>query len=899
MSSGITCILIIFADRDAVIAQAIAEAKEYGRQQSIAREVSIQSMKNGRLTSGQMVGRLFKKATKSARQQGEARVMFEDMVHRAERKLAEAERKTLGTQSAEDRVEELAKELFHRPGSMLTNEELTLMNQEAGCSNIRPIPVCRYPIAWLYRSIDGTCNNLQNPLFGASETPFIRIVPPLYEDGIDSLRGDLQALQNELFPLGPFLPPIPSARHISKTVIFNDVDDMETPFTHTLMQWGQFLDHDLDLSPELEAQCIGCVFTKFCRPIRVQAQDPVFGENTKQNGECLRFARSLPACDLDVPGTMPPREQLNAITSFIDASQVYGSNEIVGKAVRAFVNGLLKEGPNFPGNLPSLPIDDDDIVACLNAEECFLAGDVRANEQISLTIMHTLWFREHNRIARELKRINPFWNDERLFQEARKIVGALIQKITYVDYLPKVLGPTTFDQVIGPFIEYDPRVNPGVPNGFATAAYRYGHSLVRPEFARLDSSFRPIAKGPLNLVDAFFNPDQFRKSLGTDPIVRGWISEESLRADSIINKVLLTQLFENKTEGIIGMDLAALNIQRGRDHGLPPFLLWVNRCRRQFPNLGGFGQIQRDIDFLNFVRLYGSLSDVDLWIGGLAEQRLPESFIGPTFACIFGITFSNVRDGDRFWYENPGIFTPDQLNEIKQGTLSRVICDNSDNIDEIQPDAFLSNQSRIDCARIPSVDLELWKENGCFARVLVMPLPFDLEITAFSRAIGTDTVSTFIQMFATTREFPSQCMSIACPIKSYGTIVLIESDMPANIQMVPNSNLPTNGFSMDNRYWAVWPKEAFRRPEYGVFMSEAACQNSPNSVAINVTIGAPVQPQQNDDQNDMEEELDNLFHDNKPPNSVGSKEESDNEMSEMSDEDLMAQLEQALHDLAL
>jgi len=188
---------------------------------------------------------------------------------------------------------------------------------------------------------------------------------------------------------------------------------------------------------------------------------------------------------------------------------VYGSNERVGRAIRLFQDGLLRTGPNFPGNQPTLSVDDQSIVACPNHQDCFLCGDVHCNEQISLSIMHTIWLREHNRVARELGSLNPHWDDERIFQEARRIVGALIQKITYVDYLPKVLGPEVFNLVIGPYPGYNPQVNAGTANAFATAAYRYGHSLIRPDFDRLDAEYRPLAIGPLNLVNAFFNPISF------------------------------------------------------------------------------------------------------------------------------------------------------------------------------------------------------------------------------------------------------------------------------------------------------------------------------------------------------------------------------------------------------
>ena len=860
-------------------------------------------MKTAKLTSAEL-GRLSKKPTDSARRQGEARLMLDDMVYRAERKLSEAQRKALGDQDPEARAESLAKELYHKPGSMLSSEEIALMTMECGCSEVRETPICTSPMKWLYRTIDGTCNNLENPLFGASETEFTRMTPPFYEDGIDALRGDIQGRAEDLIPIDSFVPPNPSARFISKTIINRNLTFEEEDFTHLLMQWGQFLDHDLDLSPELEEECEHCEFTEICRPIRVPREDHFFGVGTPQDGDCLPFRRSLPVCPTDPPGSFSPREQLNLLTSFIDGSQIYGSNEEVGMAVRKFEDGLLLEGP--PAQLdqkPGLPIDRDNIVACLNNVDCRLAGDIRANEQISLTIIHTLWFREHNRLACELKKINPFWNDERLFQEARKIVGALLQKITYDDYLPKVLGPTTFSQLIGDYPGYDPRVNPGVANGFATAAYRYGHSLVRPEFARLGPDFEPLPQGPLKLVDAFFSPEQFIESGGTDPIVRGWLVERVQRSDSNINFPLRTQLFERANEGIIGMDLASLNIQRGRDHGLPVLSVWTNFCNRVFPFLPLGGVFTKELDTLRFLQLHGSLTDVDLWIGGLAEERLPDSFIGPTFACIFGLTFDNVRNGDRFWYENDRVFTPAQLREIKKGTMSRVICDNSDGINDVQPDAFLSNQTRVPCSQIPSLNLQVWREPGCFARLQIVPIFSPVEVSLFSRALDfTSLASSFTQVFKPMRENQFQCAQVACPSRRRGTVVLVESNMPMAVQMMPNDNLPDNKFPTNNRYWAIWPRRAFQQEEYGLFRSQSACENS-ESVAISISVGADAQQDEMDqgevEPDVVEKEMKILF---------GDKEEEEKEamspeivdMAEMeSEQDLMTELEEALQDLAL
>ena len=123
--------------------------------------------------------------------------------------------------------------------------------------------------------------------------------------------------------------------------------------------------------------------------------------------------------------------------------------------------------------------------------------------------MHTIWLREHNRIVRELAEINPCWDDERLYQEGRKIVGAIMQVITYKEFLPLLLGESGFDTFVGPYSGYSSDVNASNQNAFATAAFRFGHSLINPTFARLDNENKPLSIGPLGLREAFDNPLQF------------------------------------------------------------------------------------------------------------------------------------------------------------------------------------------------------------------------------------------------------------------------------------------------------------------------------------------------------------------------------------------------------
>jgi len=210
------------------------------------------------------------------------------------------------------------------------------------------------------------------------------------------------------------------------------------------MQWGQFVDHDLDLAVEfdgVECDLVNCVCTDQCAPVQVPKDDQMFGVGTARNGSCLPFVRTVPACGEEYE----PRQQVNELTHYIDGSMVYGSTASRAAFLRTFVNGRLRVGNNFPARggpslptVPPCPPEENGIGETETPEDCnppgfnqsFVAGDVRANEQVSLTVMHTLWVREHNRIAAELQSLNPQWDDERLYQEARILVGALIQKIT-------------------------------------------------------------------------------------------------------------------------------------------------------------------------------------------------------------------------------------------------------------------------------------------------------------------------------------------------------------------------------------------------------------------------------------------------------------------------------------
>ncbi|CAH1270783.1 PXDN [Branchiostoma lanceolatum] len=391
--------------------------------------------------------------------------------------------------------------------------------------------------------------------------------------------------------------------------------------------------------------------------------------------------------------------------------------------------GLLKSRPN-PADaskkefLPGAMAEGFDCPAFTGPETCSQAGDIRVNEQPGLTSMHTVFLREHNRIARRLSRLNPRWDDDRVFFETRKIVGALMQKITYGEDLPHVLGPDAMTKLhltlaqSGFFSGYDPSVNPTISNVFATAAYRFGHSLIEDAFERLPPDFERGSKCPISLAFGFFNPSHIfnNDQGGPDSILRGLTAQPHQDFGRFMVSGLTKHLFADPPGSDRGLDLAALNIQRGRDHGLPGYNAWRVKCglRRaaRFDHLAG--EIPDQTTRQNLENVYRHVDDIDLFTGGLAEASVPGGVVGPTFACLIGLQFQDLRKGDRFWFENSGQFTDAQLAEIRKTSLARILCDNTDGTTRMQPDVFLQptqpGNERVACSSLPQMDLTKWQE---------------------------------------------------------------------------------------------------------------------------------------------------------------------------------------------
>lgn len=511
------------------------------------------------------------------------------------------------------------------------------------------------------RSIDGVGNNIANPTWGAIDIHLLRKSFADYPDGISAMAG----------------PNRENPRVISNAVVHQDTSGgtiIPDPrgLTDYVWAWGQFIDHDLGETP---TDGPGTAF------IPVPTGD-LWYDPEGDGGGLLPFRRSR----IDfATGTDPnnPREQINVITAYLDGSAVYGSEQIRADWLRTFSGGKLKTfddptvGPMLPYNDGSIPNGGGNDVTL------FVGGDVRANETSSLTCMHTLWVREHNRLADEIAAANPGWTDEQIYQHARKIVGALLQKITYDEFLPALLG----DGAIPPYSGYDPNVDASIATEFSTAAYRVGHTMLSPIVLRQDEFGDTIPAGNLPLRDSFFDPDKIMLEGGMEPIFRGLAAGQMQKVDAKVNDDVRIFLFNEIGSTPPAMDLVALNIQRGRDHGLPDYS--SIRVAYGLAPVASYADITSDPTIqAALASVYPDINDMDAWIPMIAEDLVPGSSLGETIHTILIDQFTRIRDGDRFWYEIDPDLSGD-LAWIESQKLSDVIIRNTE-IDEgeIQENLF-------------------------------------------------------------------------------------------------------------------------------------------------------------------------------------------------------------------
>lgn len=527
---------------------------------------------------------------------------------------------------------------------------------------IRPIPPTAPASPAAIQSLDGTGNNLAHPDWGSAGQQLLRRAPAAYGDGIASPSGADR----------------PGPRLVSNLLAASPAGDLinDRDYTAMVYAWGQFLDHDLGLTDT--------AVPRERMPIAVPGGDPAF-DPAGTGTATISMSRSAfdPATGT---GAGNPRQQVNAITAFIDGSQIYGSDAGRAAALREFAGGRMRTsaGGLLPFNSSGLANANDGRTVA--DDRLFLAGDVRANENPELLALQTLFVREHNRLAAEAARRNPRWGDEQLYQHARRMVIAELQMITYREFLPALLGgqsPTTI--ALRSYGGYRADVQPGIATEFSTAAFRLGHSMLGTDIRFLDDRGRDV-RAAMALRDAFFDPRPVSE-VGIDPLLKYLASDRAQEIDTHVVDDVRNFLFGAPGQG--GFDLAALNIQRGRDHGLADYN--TIRVAYGLPRVTSFSQITPDAAIQAALRqAYGTVDKLDLWVAGLAEKHLPGSSVGETFTRILVDQFTRLRDGDRFWYRN--VLSADAVRTVESTTLADIIRRNT-RLTNLQADVFFFRTS--------------------------------------------------------------------------------------------------------------------------------------------------------------------------------------------------------------
>ncbi|MEQ2160439.1 hypothetical protein GOODEAATRI_033741, partial [Goodea atripinnis] len=472
---------------------------------------------------------------------------------------------------------------------LISAEDLATIARLTGCSaQVRIIKCGDIPNLNKYRTANNTCNNIENPRWGASNIPFLRWLPAEYEDKISTPKGWTPNLKinNRLLPL---------VRKVSNRILSTANSDVDSDplYTFLVTIFGQWTDHDLTFTPNSPSirsfndgiNCADtCTKTEPCFPIEFPSDDLRVRDNSEK---CMGFTRSAPACGSGnsgyIFGSPTVRQQMNTLTAFIDVGQVYGSDHSRASLLRNFsTDGLLKVNEEHKDNgrdlLPFITMGPNmcatrrRITNDTSAEEvqCFFAGDGRVNENPALASLHTLLMREHNRLAHALASLNPQWDGEKLYQEARKIMGGYFQVITYRDWLPHIVGPEAMSRQLSTYSGYNKSIDPSIANVFASAAFRFAHLMVQPFIFRLDENYEEHPQYPTELLHrTMFTPWRIVFEGGLDPILRGLVGRQAKLKTQ--NKMMTEELRDRlfKFTEKLALDLGSLNMQRGRDHGIP------------------------------------------------------------------------------------------------------------------------------------------------------------------------------------------------------------------------------------------------------------------------------------------------------------------------------------------
>uniref|UniRef100_A0A670ZBK2 NAD(P)H oxidase (H2O2-forming) n=1 Tax=Pseudonaja textilis TaxID=8673 RepID=A0A670ZBK2_PSETE len=505
------------------------------------------------------------------------------------------------------------------------------------CSSLPALfPGAQENIHWEIQRYDGWYNNLMYHRHNSAGSRMSRLLPANYADGV------FKALQE---------PHVPNARRLSNVVAQGESG----------------------LPSQKNRTVLGVFFGK-----RQSCHAP--GQRLAEQSE-------------EDPGPSPIHPRVNGVTGWLDGSAIYGSSHAWSDSLRSFSQGKLLSGKKrgFPKEAEENSLmwkALDPATGKGGTQGIFDFGNAKGNENVFLQAMSIVWFRYHNYWAEELAKQNTSWSDEDLFQHARKRVIAIYQNIVFYEWLPNILEKTSMKRYEGYKQHVDSRISPE----FLVASALFLGTKVPPGVYMRNSncSFRNVtdvdghSSPALRLCNNYWsrqNPN-LQTAEDVDDLLLGMSSQIAEKEDNVVVEDLRDYWYG--TVKFSRMDFVASWIQRGRDIGLSTY----NKVREFFglPPAKKWTDInQKNQTILESTKeLYGDrLESLELLLGGMLEEN------EALFRAILEDQFVRLRDGDRFWFENPknGLFTSEEIVAIKNTTFSHVL-DAVMNTTNIQKDVF-------------------------------------------------------------------------------------------------------------------------------------------------------------------------------------------------------------------
>ncbi|GMR39661.1 hypothetical protein PMAYCL1PPCAC_09856, partial [Pristionchus mayeri] len=577
----------------------------------------------------------------------------------------------------------------HNQGTINSSNPL-----DVSCIDRPPICDKSFP----YRSISGWCNHddTANRGWGSTMNPVRRFMGAAkYDDGFNSVRR--KAANGGL---------LPSTRAVSNKIFAEaSIPSFDPKYNHLLQQFGQWIAHDIVFTPSsvgtngaaLDCSlCESADLTSNCAPIEVPADDAFFPKKTASGKKaCIRLTRAI-----NGQTGLGPRAQINQNSHFLDLSQVYGSTDCVAKELRTLRDGQMIMYTANGYTLPPRAANDTNCQSQKTTPQflCFTAGDSRNSLHPGLIPMHTIYLRQHNKWAAQIRQLRPTWSDNLVYHETRRLMIALYQHHVYSEYLPKIIGQqkmTDFNlNPSGLKSTYDNRVNPSISAEFGTAAFRFGHSQARKDIPRMTNNNVSVGSYVDLGANIFYSDPLYDKTATVFNMAQGMVNSPGMAVDRQFSFPIRHEIFATRGKKASGVDLPAVNVQRAREMGVQAY----NEVRTRIPGLSrvaSFDALKNDMDQANIDLLkktYALVDDVDLYVGLLMERPTdPTALLGPTGSTIIADQFSAFKKGDRFFYEstaNSGNLTPAEYDAIRNFSLAKLICENTDGMEQVQDDIF-------------------------------------------------------------------------------------------------------------------------------------------------------------------------------------------------------------------